>query len=177
LNEYRLIKGGSTKFVNSAFSHIRFNRKITKELFRWEAFVQIQYNGALDVGFRGLAGTGPRIKVFDTKFIRLYAAALYMYEYEENTAKTIFYRKHRLSSYITFTIDIGQMEFIHTTYYQPNFRAMRTDYRISSQTNIDFKITHNLKFSTGLSYRYDSLPFPGIPKETYYLANGLKFSF
>lgn len=177
LNEYRIIKGGDTKFVNSAFSHIRYNQKVTKDLLRWEAFVQAQYNGALDVGLRGLAGTGPRIKICDNEILRMYAAALYMYEYEENIEKTIFNRQHRISSYLTLTLDVGNLEFINTTYYQPNIKSFKKDYRIASQTNLDFKITRNLKFSTGFSYRYESEPFPGIPKETYYLVNGLKFSF
>jgi len=177
LSEYRLIKGGDTKFVNSAFSHLRYNVKISKELFRWEAFVQIQYNGALDVGFRGLAGTGPRMKLCDNKTLRMYIASLYMYEYEENIEKTIFNRTHRISSYLTFTLDLGKLELIHTTYYQPNVKAIRADYRIASQTDLNFKITGALKFATGFSYRYESAPFPDVPKATYYLFNGLKFSF
>ncbi len=177
LNEYRVIKGNKTKFVNSAFSHIRYNQKVTKDLLRWEVFVQAQYNGALDVGFRGLAGTGPRIKICDNDLLRMYAACLYMYEYEENVAKTLFFRLHRLSSYLTFTLNIGELELINTTYYQPNLRSFKRDYRIASQTNLDVKITHNLKFSTGYSFRYESMPFPGIPNTTYYLSNGLKFFF
>jgi hypothetical protein len=177
LNEYRLIKGGDTKFVNSAFSHLRYNVKVTKELLRWEAFVQIQYNGALDVGLRGLAGSGPRIKICDNNRLRCYAAALYMYEYEENIEKTIFRRNNRLSSYITFTLDLGTFELDNTTYYQPNIKSVRKDYRIASQSEILFKITGDLKFITGFNYRYESAPFPGIPRETYSLANGLKFAF
>ncbi len=177
LNEYRLIKGGDTKFVNSAFSHLRYNVKVTKELLRWEAFVQVQYNGALDVGLRGLAGTGPRIKICDNEKFRCYAASLYMYEYEENIEKTIFRRNHRISSYLTFTLELGTFELINTTYYQPNIQSIRKDYRIASQTDILFKITRDLKFTTGFSYRYESAPFPLIPRETYYLSNGLKFAF
>jgi hypothetical protein len=177
LNEYRLIKGGDTKYVNSAFSHLRYNHKITKELLRWEAFLQLQYNGALSVGARFLAGTGPRLKFIETDLFRLYAAALYMYEYEENVNKTIFLRKHRVSSYVTFTLETTSFEVIHTTYYQPNLKSFTKDYRLSSQTDLNFKITKSLKFVTGFSYRFETEPFPDMPKTTYYLFNGLKFSF
>lgn len=177
LNEYRLIKGGDTKFVNSAFAHVRYNQKITKELLRLEVFTQLQYNGALDVGLRWLAGTGPRFKIYDGDMFRAYFAALYMYEYEENVLKTIILRKHRISSYITFTIDLGTLEFVHTSYYQPNIKSFRKDYRYTSQSDLSIKITKNLKFVTGFNYRYDSDPFPNIPKVTYYLSNGLKFTF
>ncbi|HEY3251606.1 MAG TPA: DUF481 domain-containing protein [Ignavibacteria bacterium] len=177
LNEYRLIKGGDNKFVNSAFAHIRYNHKITKELLRWEIFTQVQYNGVLDIGLRWLAGTGPRIKIYDSDIFRLYVASLYMYEYEENTEKTIFLRNHRMSSYITFTIDLGRAEFINTSYYQPNLRDFDDDYRVQSQTDLLIDITENLKFKTGFTYRYDSNPFPDIPKTTYSLSNGLVFEF
>ena len=177
LNEYRLIKGGDNKYVNSAFAHIRYNHKITKEFLRWEAFAQIQYNGVLEVGLRGLLGTGPRIKIVDSDKFRMYAASLYMYEYEENVAKTIFLRKHRMSSYLTFTFDLGRVELVNTTYYQPNLKNITKDYRFQLQNDLRIDITDGLKFVTGFTYRYDSNPFPDIPKITYYLTNGILFEF
>lgn len=177
LNEYRLIKGGDNKYVNSAFAHIRYNHKVTKELLRWEVFTQVQYNGVLDIGLRWLAGTGPRLKIYDSDVFRFYCAALYMYEYEENTDKTIFYRIHRISSYASLTLDLGRMELSNTTYYQPDVQHFKSDYRIQSQTDLTTDITENLKFVTGFTYRYDNHPFPDIPKITYFLSNGLFFQF
>jgi hypothetical protein len=176
LNEYRHIEGAKTNFVNSGFVHVRYNYKVTPELLRWEVFTQYQFNGVLDVRTRALIGTGPRFKIFDSDVFRVYAAALYMYEYEENIKRTIFLRNHRASSYITFTIDPGTFEFIHTTYYQPNLVNFK-DFRISSQSDLLFEIFKQLKFKTGFAYRYESEPFPGIPHETYYLTNGLVFQF
>jgi hypothetical protein len=176
LNEYRHIEGAGTKFVNSGFVHIRYNRKITQDLLRWEVFAQYQFNGVLDVRVRALAGTGLRFKIYDTKTFRVYAAALYMYEYEENINRTIFEHNHRASSYISFTFEPKSFEFVHTTYYQPKFTDAK-DYRINSQTDLLFEIFEELKFKTSFMYRFDSKPFPKIPKETFYLANGLVFEF
>ncbi|MEO8514539.1 MAG: DUF481 domain-containing protein [Ignavibacteria bacterium] len=176
LNELRLIKGAGTEFVNSGFAHIRYNRKITKSLLRWEVFAQYQYNKALEVGQRVLAGTGPRFKIYDSDKFRAYAAALYMYEYQESVDKTIIERNHRTSSYLTFTFDFPRVEFSNTIYYQPNMKDLK-DYRLLSQSDLIFKIFDNLKFKTGFNYRYDTRPFPGVPKTTYYLSNGLVFEF
>jgi hypothetical protein len=176
LNEYRLIKGAGTEFVNSGFAHIRYNHKVTKELLRWEVFAQVQFNGALDVGLRGLAGTGPRFKIYDSDEFRVYGASLYMFEYQENVSKAIIERNHRSSSYLSFTIDIGKVEFSNTTYYQPKITDFK-NYRIHSQTDLLFEIFEQLDFKTGFTYRYDTRPFPGIPKSTYYLMNGLVFEF
>ncbi|MCI0450585.1 MAG: DUF481 domain-containing protein [Chlorobi bacterium] len=176
LNEYRLIKGAGTEFVNSGFAHVRYNHKVTKELLRWEVFTQVQFNGALDVGLRGLAGTGPRFKIYDSDEFRFYAASLYMFEYQENVSKTIIERNHRSSSYLSFTIDVGKVEFSNTTYWQPKVNYFK-NYRIHSQTDLLFEIFEQLDFKTGFTYRYDTRPFPGIPKSTYYLMNGLVFEF
>jgi hypothetical protein len=176
LNEYRLIKGGSTKFVNSGFAHVRYNHKVTKDFLRWEAFVQAQFNGALDVGLRGLTGTGPRIKLYDSDVFRCYAASLYMYEYQESVDKSIIERNHRSSSYVSVTFDAGKFELSNTTYYQPNLRNFK-DYRIHSQWDLVFNLTEDLDFKNGFTYRFDSAPFPGVPRETYFLYNGLLFQF
>ncbi len=176
LNEYRLIKGAGTEFVNAGFAHVRYNQKVTKEFLRWEAFVQFQYNKALEVGVRGLAGTGPRFKIYDSDKFRCYAATLYMFEYQESVDKTIIERNHRTSSYLSFTLDIGKIELSNTTYYQPNMKDLK-DYRISSQSDLLFEIFEDLNFKTGFTYRYDTRPFPGVPEVTYYLTNGLLFEF
>ncbi|HWA05738.1 MAG TPA: DUF481 domain-containing protein [Ignavibacteria bacterium] len=176
LNEMRIIKGAGTQFVNSGFAHVRYNRKITKEFLRWEFFVQYQYNKALEVGQRVLAGTGPRFKLYDSDKFRAYVASLYMFEYQESVDKLIIERNHRTSSYLSFTFDFDRVEFSNTIYFQPNMRDLK-DYRVLSQSDLLFKIFENLKFKTGFNYRFDTRPFPGVPKTTYYLSNGLLFEF
>ncbi len=176
LNELRMIKGAGTSFINSGFAHVRYNRKITKELLRGEVFVQYQYNKALEVGQRVLAGGGPRFKIIDTDIFRAYCASLYMYEYQESVDKTIIERNHRTSSYLSFTLELDKVEFSHTSYFQPNMRDFK-DYRLLSQTDLKLKIIDHLKFKTGFNYRFDTRPFPGVPKVTYYLNNGVEFEF
>ncbi|MBZ0202847.1 MAG: DUF481 domain-containing protein [Ignavibacteria bacterium] len=176
LNEFRFIRGAGTDFVNSGFAHVRYNRKVTKELLRWEAFVQYQYNKSLDVGLRGLAGTGPRFKIYDSDKFRAYAAVLYMFEYQESVDKSIIEHNHRSSSYLSITVNVGKIEFSNTTYFQPNLKNLK-DYRIASQSDVKFEIFEDFNFKTGFSFRYDTAPFPGVPKTTYYLTNGLEFEF
>lgn len=176
LNEMRIIKGAGTQFVNSGFAHVRYNRKVTKELLRWEFFTQYQYNKALEVGQRVLAGSGPRFKLYDSDKFRAYVASLYMFEYQESVDKLIIERNHRTSSYLSFTFDFDRVEFSNTIYFQPNMQDLK-DYRVLSQSDLIFKIFENLKFKTGFNYRYDTRPFPGVPKTTYYLTNGLRFEF
>jgi hypothetical protein len=176
LSEMRIIKGAGTQFVNSGFAHVRYNRKLTRELLRWEVFTQYQYNKALEVGQRVLAGIGPRLKLYDGDLFRAYIASLYMYEYQESVDKTIIERNHRTSSYLSLTLDLDRIVLSNTVYYQPNMKDLK-DYRILSQSDLVFKVFENLKFKTGFNYRYDTRPFPGVPKTTYYLSNGIVFEF
>lgn len=176
LNEARIIKGAGTQFINAGFAHIRYNRKVTAELLRWEVFTQYQYNKALEVGQRILAGTGPRFKIIESDIFRAYAASLYMFEYQESVDKTIIERNHRTSSYLSFTLEFKRFELRNTTYFQPNMKELK-DYRILSQSDLLIKLTDDLKFKTGFNYRFDSRPFPGVPEVTYYLSNGILFEF
>lgn len=176
LNEARIIKGAGTQFINAGFAHIRYNRKVTAELLRWEVFTQYQYNKALEVGQRILAGTGPRFKIIESDIFRAYAASLYMFEYQESVDKTIIERNNRTSSYLSFTLEFKRFELRNTTYFQPNMKELK-DYRILSQSDLLIKLTDDLKFKTGFNYRFDSRPFPGVPEVTYYLSNGILFEF
>lgn len=51
------------------------------------------------------------------------------------------------------------------------------DYRILAQTDLLIMLTDELSFTTGFNYRFDTRPFPGAPKTTYYLKNGLLLEF
>jgi hypothetical protein len=175
LADYRFVKAAGTKYINTGYLHLRYDYKILPKI-TWEVFSQGQFNQVLDIGLRALIGTGPRLKIYDTDSFRLYFASLYMYEYEENNEKTIFRRNQRSSSYLTFTIDFPRFEIIHTTYYQPKYTDLK-DYRIASQTKLKFKIFKHLDFITTFSYRFESEPFPDIPRDTYSISNGLTLKF
>jgi len=99
-----------------------------------------------------------------------------MFEYQESVDKFIIESNHRTSSYLSFTFEFDRVEFSNTVYFQPNMQHLK-DYRILSQSDVMFKIFENLKFKTGFNYRYDTRPYPGVPKTTYYLSNGLVFEF
>ncbi len=77
---FQKIEGNS--LVNRGTQHLRYNRKILKRL-KWEAFAQAQYDAVSQIDFRGLLGTGPRLKLSENDNYRFYLGTLIMYEYEE----------------------------------------------------------------------------------------------
>lgn len=176
INDINFVKAGNTNFVNAGFQHFRYNYKIKNRL-TWEAFIQSQYNPILRLDLRLLAGTGPRFKIVKNKTLRLYAASLYMFEREEISGETKQYNTHRLSSYVTFSLSIGEnADFTSTTFYQPNVQNFQ-DYRIANDSSFELVISKRLNFRTGFNLLFDTRQPSGIPNLVYTLRNGLSFKF
>lgn len=174
-----LSKADGAAFSNSAFLHLRYNRKMSG-LLRWEAFTQAQYNRVLGIGSRWLAGTGPRLKLFSTEKSALYWGNLYMFEYEATTANfPIISRQHRLSAYLSATFDLSPTlpgELITTTYYQPRLNRL-ADYRLSHETSLELNITKKLRATTRLYYFYDAVPPSGIAGRALAVEQGFRVGF
>src|ERR1041385_2394022 len=118
ISDFSFIKAAQTDFVNNGYEHLRYSYKIVDRV-TWETFGQAQYNLVLKLNRRYLAGTGPRFKILKKKHLRLYVAALYMFEHQEQDNETIVQDNNRLSSYVTFNINFGKLDFSNTTFYQP----------------------------------------------------------
>lgn len=174
-----LSKADGAAFSNSAFLHLRYNRKMSR-LLRWEAFTQAQYNRVLGIGSRWLAGTGPRLKLFSTEKSALYWGNLYMFEYETTTAASpVISRQHRLSAYLSATFDLDPAlpgELITTTYFQPRLDRL-ADYRLSHETSLELNITKKLRATTRLYYFFDAAPPAGIAGRALALEQGFRVGF
>ena len=165
----------SEDFSNFAFGHLRHNVKLN-EWLRWEAFSQAQFNKIARLDLRTLIGTGPRFKLSKSEKFRFYLGTLVMYEYEDETEGAT-HRDFRMSDYLSFTIQPGDiLKLIGTIYYQPKLEKI-ADYRISSEVTLAFKITKNLSFTSAYRLFFDSYPGLGEHDTFYAWTNGLKFSF
>lgn len=175
LNDVALVSAPGRDFVNTGYQHVRWNEKLTDRL-TWEAFVQAQYNKVLRLDFRGLMGTGPRLKLFKNEKIHLYVASLYMFEHEEITDGDPR-DAHRLSSYLTFVWKINEhVSFAQTTFWQPNLGRF-SDYRIAHDSSFGIDITHRLSFGAQFNLLYDTNQPEGVPALTYQVRNGIEWKF
>lgn len=172
-------------FTNRRFAHLRYNYQFNDRL-TWEAFTQVQFNQIQLIRLRWLTGTGPRFRLIQNDSSRLYAGAIYMYEYEEEFKATdepkpteldIINRDSRLSTYISGAYgwrNILTLE--HITYYQPNLSDF-ADYRISSETTFSVAISEKVTFNTYFQLIYDTRPpDPAVPPTMYSLSTGLGLS-
>ncbi len=173
-------------FVNNRFAHLRYNRKISN-LITWEAFTQTQHDEIQEIDQRILAGTGPRFRVVENDSVRLFLGALYMFEYEQSDEfftlqemefeKDATHRHHRLSAYVSFGWDVaGKFTVNHVTYFQPR-PDMLKDFRITTETTLNFQLTSVLQFKTYFQMVYDARPPNTVPRNMYMISNGLSVNF
>jgi hypothetical protein len=177
INDVNLQKIEDNSFVNRGTQHLRYKRKVS-ELIKFEAFAQSQYDAVSDIKFRGLLGIGPLFKLSKNKKIRYYLGTLLMYEHEEVLDNSIeILRDLRGSTYFSCSLyPLNNLSIVSTTYYQPLLKQF-SDFRISSETSIAFRIVENLAFKTTFIYNLDAGPIVNIPKTQYELTNGLIYSF
>ena len=178
LGSYGFVSGDEEAFFNNAFVHFRYNRKIGKVL-RWEVFTQVQFNKISKIDFRYLLGTGPRFKLLDTNPLRVYAATLAMYEYEEDdTTENPYHNDIRSSSYVTFTLVPKKevISIVSTTYYQPLYNDLN-DFRILTQESLVFNVSKKFIIEPKFSYLYDNRPVSGVPKVNYTFSTTFKYTF
>ncbi|MFT4663188.1 MAG: hypothetical protein ACI8YQ_001949 [Polaribacter sp.] len=179
ISDYRLGRVDNNDFINTGFQHFRYNYKINK---RWslEAFTQAQYNEQIQLQLRWLLGVGPRIGLLLDEKKQLYLGTLYMYEYAEEKAEgeeVLFFREHRLSTYLNVHLQpLDYLKISSTTYFQPVITSP-DDFRLSTETAVEMKITERLTFTTIFSLLYDSTSPSGIRKTIYSLKNGLRLKF
>lgn len=178
VNDLKLEKLEGSSFVNKGTQHLRYNRKISHNI-KMEAFLQAQYDAISEIDFRGLAGLGPRFKLYGSDKYRFYLGTLVMYEYEKasDVVEDRIQKDIRGSAYFSFSLyPTDYLAIISTSYYQPKLSSFK-DYRLSSESSILFRVYEQLAFKTTFTYNFDAFPVETIPNMQYELTNGLIYTF
>lgn len=176
LNDLTLMQVNENALQNRGYQHVRYNYAVRPYLIP-EGFAQVQYNQVWKINLRFLAGAGPRFRIVENDSTRLYLGTLVMYEYEEAADRTEFNRDVRLSSYVSGGIALQPwMELNHISYFQPKLNDW-SDFRISTETSLQFSVTSRLKFKSTFELSYDARPPEGLQNTFYSWKNGLSFHF
>jgi len=176
-NDVSFQKIEGENFDNSLVSHLRYNYRFHDRI-AWEVFTQGQYNKVNLINFRGLLGTGPRVKLTNSENYKFYLGTLAMFEYEEvDDGVTPLQRNLRGSSYLSFSLyPTERISMVSTTYYQPLFKQF-SDYRISSESSLLVEMFTNFALKTTYRFIYDAVPAVGIPNSQYEFTTGITYSF
>lgn len=176
-NDVAFQKIDGQDFDNSLVSHFRYNYKLNNTII-WEAFTQGQFNRVSLIGFRGLVGTGPRIKLTKSEKYKLYLGTLAMFEYEKVEDNiTPIQRDIRGSTYVSASFyPSDRVTFVSTTYYQPIINLL-SDFRISSESSLLVGVFKNFALKTTYVFVYDAVPAVGIPNSIYNFTTGFTYTF
>ena len=149
-------------FLERVFSHLRHQASFGWGL-TWETFGQIATDRFKRLALRGLAGTGIRYDIVEGPAVGFAVAAAYMFEREQLGTSDfadsgIAENNHVLSTYITGKFILAPMvTLIHTTYFQPKLTDP-ADFKISSETDLGFRLNDYLSISVGFDLGYVSNP-------------------
>ncbi len=172
-----LLKVDSSQFANNALGLALYDRKLNK-VIRAEALTILSNNQVTNIHVRWQAGAGLRFKLVDWSKLKVYAAALYLYEYEQSSFSDIPSRsENRISPYLTFTFrPVSNLKLTSTTYYQPRLDYLN-DYRILNVEQLKIDITKKFSFTIDFSYLYDEFPQPDVPNKNIAFSTGVKYKF
>lgn len=177
VQNFMLVKSSGQSFANSGFLHGRYQFPANRRLMG-EGFYQVQYNKLLLVAFRQLVGGGVRLELFDPKKNnRAFIGATLMNEYEiiQNRQEVNF--DMRWSYYLALRLLLfNKLEWNSTTYYQP-ILAQSADYRLNTENSLLYSINRKIQLKFEVTYNFDSTPPLGVPKDTYFILNGLRYKF
>ena len=176
LNDVSFLRAQGKSLLNKGFSHLRYNHEFKPYLIA-ETFVQGQYDEVRLIKARALAGAGPRFKIIKNDSVRVFAAALYMFEYEQEQNLKEAHLDHRLSIYLSAEFAITKIfAFRHITYYQPRINFFR-DFRISTESQLEVKLFKNLIYKAVFGLLLDTRPPDTVPPLSFSIKNTLGYSF
>ena len=156
LGNYQLIDAENKNLQNTWMLHARFNYKITP-VYRFEAFIQGQYNQLLVVEQRNLAGAGIRVKWMDRERFTGYAGNSYMYEIEESDEAGTTHYNHRNSTYLSLSYfpESKRFSIANTVYFQPLYKDFN-DYRLLEQFKLNIPLSDWFSVFALFNYYFDS---------------------
>jgi hypothetical protein len=154
------------EFFNEALIHVRGVYAYRPRL-RPEAFVQLNYDKARLLTFRGLVGGGLRITLLRREATQLWWGTAYLFEHEEldlepGAVHPPSTSAHRWSNYLSSTITIVDRTTLGiTVYVQPRFDDP-ADVRVLSEGRLSVVISGPISLVVTFRAHYDSRPPEGV---------------
>jgi len=167
-------RGAEQTFANWGMIHFRYTYRLNflphhhsyKSPWKWEVYSQVQYNQLLRQRLRAIAGTGPRLKILETKQVRLFVGTSVYYEHEE-LLNGIINKDFRSSTYFSWFMNFnGKLNFSGVSYFQPRLDLFR-DLRYLGQYTLNYRLRKNLSLRWDATLYYDSDPALTVNKSAY----------
>ncbi len=171
---------GDTTIISNTLEHVRYRFKVS-DFWLGEVFVQHEFNDVKRLNLRALVGLGPMFSLLSNKTYGINVGISYMLEYEKlrddelgDSRATDW--QHRNSSYLSGHYELDdRVQLVESIYLQPRLTDTR-DLRFLSATQLSFRITEKLSYSTALTIAYDTRPPQTVKKLDTALVSSLTLS-
>jgi putative salt-induced outer membrane protein YdiY len=177
LTDHSFIKTKDVSIVNLGFEHVRYNYALKDSGKVWlEFFEQAQFNKIQKINLRLLFGTGLRFHLLDQQHYQLNLGTGLMAEYEEMIDYGIS-RDILSNNYVSFDGQFSEHIGMNTIFYfQPKLIDFG-NYRVSTESQVRFKINQHLTYRVIYSLTHDSRDIEDVRKTNYTFRNALSFTF
>jgi putative salt-induced outer membrane protein YdiY len=157
-----------SKIISRFFEHLRYRYQFSDRILG-EVFGQHEFDAIKRLKLRTLVGAGPKFEIFGEKNYGVDIGVSYMLEYESlqndgppDSGDTDL--QHRNSTYLVGRYELDdRVQLVETLYFQPRLTDTK-DLRLLNESQLTFKVTKKLSFTTALSISYDSRPPDTIKK-------------
>jgi hypothetical protein len=174
--------GEGVAIARKSFEHLRARYTIDCR-WRWEAFLQHEYDQFRRLSVRAIAGTGPALQLINEDRVALLAGVAYMFEAEQlderpdTTDAGERTLAHRASVYVTGTEKLGAgVSIAQTVYVQPRLDDPG-DVRVLGELSLTTQLSKRIALTDGFVVAYDRTPPEGIRRYDTQLKLGLLVTF
>lgn len=167
--------------ISRFFEHLRYRYDLSDN-FLGEVFAQHEFDAVKRLELRALVGGGPKFNIVNSKSVNLDVGISYMFEYEKlqddgNTDAGAIYIQHRNSTYLVASYQLDErVKLVESAYLQPKLTDF-ADLRIQSESELMFKLTDSLSFSSSFTLAYDAKPPNTIQKLDTALKSTISYEF
>ena len=179
IGDWNYSKGANNTFSNAGMVHFRYAYRLNKidkhskkSPWKFEAYLQVQYNQLLRQKMRSLSGAGLRWKIFDIKGSRAFIGSSVFYEYEELLTSQIN-NNIRWSNYLSWFIYRKNITFTGVNYFQPRIDDFR-DKRFMGQYTFGYRLNKNISLRADFMLFYDSRPAENVKNTVFNSSFGLQ---
>jgi Protein of unknown function, DUF481 len=168
--------------TKKSFEHMRMRVELDCR-WRWEAFLQHEYDQFRRLSLRAVVGTGPAFQIIDTKPIAVLAGAAYLFEYEELDNRPGTFdagaraTAHRGSVYVTGHENLGSgVVIVETAYAQPRLNEP-SDVRVLGEFSVLSQLSSRIALKDSFTVAYDHTPPDGVKRYDTALEVGVLVTF
>lgn len=174
-------KSNGIRNINKAFLHFRHGQHVSGRR-TLEGFVQMESNEFSRMAFRGLAGTGVRLRLGNSDKNRNFLGLGVFHEWEqiekdptlnEKTDSTFW----RFNQYLVLNYAFNErIRLVNTLYYQPKFSDI-DDYRLLEEASVIIHLTDRLDLKQTLEIVHDSRPALTVEQTDTSYTTSLRYKF